>query len=530
MSDPFELVVVGTGPTGQAFMNQVAVTGRPVLWLDAGYPASPSPLDEPYRLYQDRMGTYHHPYSETSSWAASADSRSPKLRLSVGADFTSGFDHSVITAVSNFNAIGTFTAGGLANVWGAFVPKYSDRDLGSLAVSAAELDASYKAIASFMPISGEDQSEFSKCLGADLPLSAPFASSPLFQQIKKHWKQESWSDLNNGFQIGLPRLAASATPATDHLGCSLCGACLWGCGRNVIWDGRTSLRRIGGKGHVMLRQGIELFSIGRHEDGYILNCLDVRTQAPEQIFCKRLVLATGVLSTTRLTAPFRVSPSPEVRLLSTPALAFALIQPLGLGRALPKAVHGLAQMAFSQAIDDFEAFGALYDGAAVPANEIAQAMPFTRPNADWLTRTIMPALAIGLVYLPSEFSDNKIFLSRNKNRDNVGLSITGATAAAYNDISKKLIARLRRQFMRLGLIMLPGSVQDLNPGAECHYGGTLPMGVETTKHGELIGANGIYIADASVMPRLSAKHHTFTAMALADRLGRSLSPILRESV
>ena len=46
---------------------------------------------------------------------------------------------------------------------------------------------------------------------------------------------------------------------------------------------------------------------------------------------------------------------------------------------------------------------------------------------------------------------------------------------------------------------------------------------ETTKYGELFGAEGLYIVDGSNLPVLSEQSHTLTIMANADRIGRYLA-------
>ena len=61
------------------------------------------------------------------------------------------------------------------------------------------------------------------------------------------------------------------------------------------------------------------------------------------------------------------------------------------------------------------------------------------------------------------------------------------------------------------------------PGAEVHYGCTLPMGRDITANGEVKGFEGLFVADGSVLPTLPAKSHTFTVMANAHRIGVGLA-------
>jgi choline dehydrogenase-like flavoprotein len=66
------------------------------------------------------------------------------------------------------------------------------------------------------------------------------------------------------------------------------------------------------------------------------------------------------------------------------------------------------------------------------------------------------------------------------------------------------------------------------PGASVHYGGTLPMRArperryETNRSGLLAGTKAVYIGDSAAFPRLPAKNLTFSIMANALRIGRSV--------
>ncbi|WP_354191740.1 GMC oxidoreductase [Bosea sp. OAE506] len=60
--------------------------------------------------------------------------------------------------------------------------------------------------------------------------------------------------------------------------------------------------------------------------------------------------------------------------------------------------------------------------------------------------------------------------------------------------------------------------------ARCRCAGN-PRDGETTPYGELAGLAGVFVADAAAFPELSAKPHTLTMMAIADRLGRHLAQL-----
>jgi choline dehydrogenase-like flavoprotein len=94
--------------------------------------------------------------------------------------------------------------------------------------------------------------------------------------------------------------------------------------------------------------------------------------------------------------------------------------------------------------------------------------------------------------------------------------------------------KLSKAYWSIGGLMLPGSYTVGLPGGDIHYAGTLPMRDkpllgETSSLGEVEGMNGVYVVDGACLPTLSAKSHTLTIMANADRIGRAISINLRRS-
>jgi len=87
---------------------------------------------------------------------------------------------------------------------------------------------------------------------------------------------------------------------------------------------------------------------------------------------------------------------------------------------------------------------------------------------------------------------------------------------------------LAASFRRLGAFLIPTSFTVGRPGSDIHYAATLPMTAEptlgqTNQYGELAGASGIHVVDGSSLSALTAKSHTLTIMANADRIGKHIA-------
>ncbi|MDQ7762056.1 GMC oxidoreductase, partial [Xanthomonas sontii] len=156
---------------------------------------------------------------------------------------------------------------------------------------------------------------------------------------------------------------------------------------------------------------------------------------------------------------------------------------------------------------------------------LAGRLPVRRTYALRMARALAPALLLATCYRPGAQSRNTLTVSRVD--DATRLSIRGARTAEATASLTADLSRLGRALRRAGALALPGSTAILEPGADAHYAGTLPMGGDgpaaTSADGALARAPGLYIADGAALPPLPATHPTLTIMANADRIGRALA-------
>jgi choline dehydrogenase-like flavoprotein len=134
-----------------------------------------------------------------------------------------------------------------------------------------------------------------------------------------------------------------------------------------------------------------------------------------------------------------------------------------------------------------------------------------------LARSLAPAMLIGLGYFDGALSDNRIVVDAGA--DGLRVHIDGGWARSFSDALAETRSKLRRVFLRLGGILLPGSLNALPPGGDSHYAGTLAMGDLLTRDCEVAARPGVYVVDGAAFNRLPAKHCTLTLMANADRVG-----------
>ncbi len=518
-----EVIVIGTGPAGVSAAWPLLDAGCSVTIVDAGatIPPAPVPSRPPMSaLRRSPTPQWDHLLRQDRSALVSRDGVSPKLRTAAPLGFGDGWAAANGIETRGFRAIGALAPGGLSTVWGAAAIAYTDADLREWPLRAADLAPSYRAVAARIGISGSHDDPLAIHHGADLPLQPPLPLGQIARHLLESWQRSRHP--RPEVTLGRARNAVLTRDLAGRSACCLDNACMWGCAHGAIYASHQELPALARAG-------------ARIQTDFIVEALRPgdggawRVQGRDSegrsltLQADAVVLAAGALPSTRLAldAIGRIdSPQP---LLNTPACAFALLLPGLLGTALPEKQFGLAQLAFRVAGNrgtDFEGYGTLFAADGVSAADLVEAMPLTRPGAAALTRLLMPALMIGLHYLPSDFSASSVVLRRD-GAGRTRLVVSGGTRPEADPCHRAALRALARA-VRPTAWLLPGSRRNYEPGAEVHIGGTLPLGGPVTPEGELSGAPGIYLADAATFPRIPAKHHTFTIMANADRIARGL--------
>ncbi len=253
--------------------------------------------------------------------------------------------------------------------------------------------------------------------------------------------------------------------------------------------------------------------------------------------CRRLVLAAGALATTRLVLEMQGRFDEPLPLLGAPGIGFALCLPERIGAAVSTREFSMGQLSFiaegNSARPADEAYGTLFPASGIPGSFVIDHMPLTRPGAIRLFRFLQPALLLGNCFLPGSYTRNTACLERD-NQGGSRLVVRGGTSDDLPQRIDRLKRQITRAFRRLGALAIPSSFSPIGPGEEVRHSGTFPMSRspgpgQVDSSGELHGRPGLHIVDLSIFPSMSAKHHTLTMMANADRIGHDIVERWRSS-
>lgn len=443
---------------------------------------------------------------------------SPKLRTAAPPGFGEGFTQANAIRTRGFRAVGALALGGLSNIWGALACAYDGADMAGWPIGVADLDPSFRRVAARIGLSGSADDDLGEFQGAGLPLQPPLLASGVCADLLDRYGRRS-AEIG-GLRLGHARNAVLSQGLDGRHACDLGKACMWGCATGAVYNAADEIERMLRHPNVALAAGVLVERLEVCPSGW-----RVRGRRPdgseEVLTAPKVILAAGTLASTRLGLAALGRVGEERRLFSAPAFAFALLSPRFLGRNPDEVGFGMAQLVFNQPLSPFPGdglFGSLYDADAFALSDMVAGLPLTKRGAMTLMGALLPALAVGLGYFPGAYSANRVRLGGDGM-----LEVDGGVVPDLAAALRRAGRSLARGFRALGGWLVPGSLKPFPPGTEVHYAGPLAMGDLSTRDGELVGAPGLYVADGAALPSVSAKHHTFTVMANADRIATRLA-------
>ena len=516
----YDFIIVGAGPSSVSAAWPLVKSGKKVLMVDAGADQiSSESQNNSFSLLSLRDGSHGNFFQgNDASKLITKGFSSPKLRAS-GEDFNQYLEINKLDP-NNFTLTGLVGAGGLSRIWGAACSCYDDYDLINSYVKYKDLLPSYIEIARRIGMSGNNSSSIASFIGDQLPLQGALEQTPL---IKKLLSSYGTKKNSNGFLMGETLTAVTSKALGSRGACLGEMRCMWGCPHQSIYSAKSDVQQLLSFANFEFKQNVVVDDLIRSESNdWIVAGVKVGSGKRVSFFGKKILLGMGTFATTRLIMKTFLPKEKNLRVLHNPAFSGAMLIPSFVGRQLPSRGYGGSQLCFKiplSASDPQEyAFGLVFDAASLPAYDLMRHMPFTRNGAINITRSLLPGLIVLMVYMPPSLSDSYVSLDHDDR-----LKIQGNYGSGFPKVYAKCVSLTKSFFRKLGAYSLPGSFKPYSPGAEVHYGCSLSSNDLVSKDGELVMAKGIYAIDGSSLPTLTAKSHTLTIMANADRIARGLA-------
>jgi len=510
-----DVVVIGAGPAGVSAAWPMVSRGLKVLIVDAGLDSAVSGPGEPISMHALRTGKLSTDRLDLGAYAMMPDrDKSPRTRMLPDHAGTKAYlDNNGISCTA-FAAVGALARGGLSTIWGNSVSQFDATDMEGWPISPADLREYYLETSTRIGVSGRTDDDMSTILGIDMEMDPALEPVGVARELLSRYEQ----GVKAGMYLGAPRNAVISNDRPGRHACRLDKACILGCRVGAAYTAAQELEALSRHENVVTAGGILVGSIEKHEDGWQIRGTDRRSGTPWYCRGRYVVVAAGVLASTRLVLQAKGAYDRRKPLINNPAATLAYYVPGQMGKGLPETGFGMAELSYQLGEGPDAVFGLLYGADSFLAGDLAN-MPFiSRVGARDLLRPLLPAMALSMLYFPGSRSRNSVSLNRSGRLD-----VEGGVRDGFEDEKKMVFRQVRRSFRSLGALLIPLVSRMVAPGAEVHYAGTLPMGGDTSVDCEVYGMPGLYVVDGSVLPSLPAKSHTFTVMANALRVGTKLA-------
>lgn len=521
MNIDVDVIIVGSGPAGVSAAFPLLEAGLKVLMLDGGQGARMAPPSMPFLVAraadpaQARWMIGDDFHALRNSLAIS-----PKLRVPTHGYVFEEFAAANRISANNFVAIGSLAAGGLSNAWGCGVARWSAAELAPFPFAPKELDHAYERVTRRMGVSGAAQDDLSSYFGLDDWIQPALPMDHLHRRLAQHYAARRDGLQQYGFRLGRSRVAALSQDRGSRRACDLSGNCLFGCAKGALYSAAGDLPALSAYPHFYYRPGTLVEALSSNEDG-----AQVQARAGVQkmtLRAAKVFLAAGTLASTGL-ALRALQSDATVAVHSSPTAAFLLWQPASLG-APREPGFGLGQLSFALELQaGVTGFGSTFSTTGIPVSEFVGHLPLRRRFAIPVLRSLLSSCLVGNIFLPGNLSSATARLAPDGT-----LHLDGGYRPEVAALMRQAEQQLRAAYWKLGALLLPKSFTLGPSGGDIHYSGTLPMRRDpargqTDVNGQLQGLPHVHVVDGASLAALSAKSHTLTIMANADRIGSAVA-------
>lgn len=529
-----DFIVVGSGCTGAMAAQTLAEAGRQILILDGGISEKHYGSIQPEKNFSDlrRTDPEQHRYLLGDAFESL-----PQNEIGTGAQLTPARNY-LIEKVNdylpvkseNFFPMESLALGGLGGGWGLGCCVFSENELKKAALPVAEMNAAYQVVADRIGISSDkdDARPFTAAHISDTQPAPPMDA--VAAALMKKYESKKAAFNNKGFYLGRPALALLTKEKDGRRPLGFRDMDFYDDLEKSAWRAWITIEAIRKKPNVQFEGGWLVTHFSEAENIVHVHALRIGSNEKKTFYCRRLVLAPGVLGTARIV--LRSMPGgiqQQLPLLCNPYTYMPCIVPSRLGKPVAEKNFGFAQLSFfhdANGKQEDVAMASLYTYRSLMLFRLLRETPLNFRDGRIFMQHIVPSLIIAGIHHPEEERSGQELFLQNDAASPTGdlLNVRynrGDAEAAVAAREKKYTAALRK--------MGAWTLKKVKPpiGASIHYAGVLPFSENEkafTLHpsGRIHGTENVFVADGSGFRYLPAKGLTLSLMANAHLVAKGL--------
>lgn len=516
--DSCEYLLVGSGPAGIAAARRLA--GHDTCVLDVGdEPAAGFPFDSlRAALSSGDLPAVLGPAWEMLANLAEPLQVHPKLRAPALRHVMQGERFGVYGRLGEplVEGRGSYATGGMANVWGGQLLRYTQADLdeaGGWPINADALAPHYDDLEAHIGISGSND-DMSGFLGEGRTvLLPPVPAVPAAERLLQRYTTGKGSNTFDGFTLGRPRLAVLTRPYRGYSAYNFGETEFFSSPENGLYTPRRTLAELLGAGQVRYLQGRRLLRFRESSEYVEVEFEHCGNGERQTLRTRHLLLGCGAIQSARLVMLSRGGRECVLPFIDHPPTLLPVFFPALFGCALPKSSFPV-QLIGSLAREGSRSMVSFYYPGGLLRSDLLADMRLPLDAALKMLGIIVGGMLVAQIWETSRpHSSNRLRLDADDS-----VRIDYPERAPYSRLSE-FLAVLRG----LGGWSLPGLASMPLPSRGFHHAACLPMrrdpvAFETHSDGRLWDSRRVRVIDGSVLPSLPAKNHSLTLMANSARI------------
>ena len=535
MEEPWDVVIVGSGPAGALAAAKLLEAGCRVLMLDVAH-------DDPEtRGLVPDVGFSELRRSDPEQrryFLGDQLEGVPSGDIKVGAQLTPprqfvtrGAEQWLPTSGDTFEPMQSLALGGLGAAWGAASFTWNEVELQRVGLTQPDFSRHYDEVARRIGVSADPSDDASAhCFAGVASAQPPLELDSGAKVIWQRYAEQREALQQEGFRLGRTPLAALSRDIGERQANPLFDMDFWSDSRKSVFRPRYLLESLERNPNFRLQRGTLVQRFENHADAVSVHGIDVTSRARVSVRARRVMLCAGALNSARIALHSLGAAGVAAPLLCNPYVYLPCLNLKMLGRAAAERRHSLSQLIAIYTPPDApnDAVSAqLYGYRSLLLFKLAKEMPLPAWAGLQVGRLLMNAVTIaGLHHSDAVSADKSLTLVRRDDAALPELRLQHQATEfdrAQRRGREKALARLLR---KLGVVPY-GRIE---PGAasSIHYAGTLPMRscagepFASRPDGRLWAAPRVYVGDSASFRWLPAKGLTFTIMANALRTAENL--------
>ena len=530
----WDVVVIGTGPSGINAAQTLVEAGLKVLAIDAG---KTSKYEQ--EVFKDtNFLDFRKNNKEQKKHLLGKNFESINLeKTKIGAQLTPQRKHLVedvdkffktnfpdqSSSSNAFQNFETLATGGLGVAWGLGCCEFSDQELSACGLDINEMKESYQLITNRIGISKADENVKNYTLKNSETNQSSLELDNIHKSIDKKFSKNKKNFNDKGFYAGKPSLAVITKDKEDRKAEKYDELGFYSDYHKSAYRPQVTLDILNKKDNFSHLNGFLCQSFTEKEGSeknIEVNLINVENKNNDKqnykLQTKKLILTASPFGNARII----LKSFPQINslpILSNPYSYLTAIVPRFIGKFNQdkRTSHVQYSAFYDPEKNNFGAsMASFYSYRSLMLFRTTQEVPLAIKDSISIMKSLLHGTIILGIHHPDKGDGKRELSLKTDNTLNIKFN--------YSDEIKSLSKIRNKKFKKFlfSLGIIPLKTINPGPGSSIHYAGSLMDYVE--KNGRLKVNNNVYVADGSAFKYLPAKGLTLSLMANANRVAKHL--------